>query len=199
MATAVHEGVHEHGLDLATRITRARVGVLLLILSDAGFVLAMYASQAYLSILNMNHAYRVPGEAAPSVMLGLILSLAMIVSAAVYVWGWLGLRAGSMSRYRTGVIIAWVLALILLVAQVIQLFSLRYATPIHGYSSLVIIMTGYHAVHLILTSLIGFLLLGRITHGRIAGHEYVAEVSGYWWVYVALSAVTTWAMMSFVK
>jgi uncharacterized membrane protein len=71
--------------------------------------------------------------------------------------------------------------------------------PIHGYGSLVIIMSAYHGIHLLITALIGFLLLGRIRNGRIVGHEYVAEVSGYWWVYVAVSAITTWAMLAFVK
>jgi heme/copper-type cytochrome/quinol oxidase subunit 3 len=198
MATAVQHADHGHGLDLTTRIARARIGALLLILSDAGFVLGMYASQTYLNILNMSNAFKVPAEKPPAVGIGLILSLVMVVSAAAYVWGWLGLRDGNMSRYRTGVIIAWVIAMILFVVQVITVFSIRYPAPIHGYGSLVIIMSAYHAIHLLVTSLIGFLLLGRITHNRIVGHEYVAEVSGYWWVYVAVSALSTWAMLSFV-
>jgi heme/copper-type cytochrome/quinol oxidase subunit 3 len=199
MATAVHEADHGHGLDLSTRVSRARIGTLLLILSDAGFVLGMYASQTYLQILNMNGTFRGPGESPPAIGTGLILSLVMAVSAAAYIWGWLGFREGNMSRYRTGVIIAWVLALAMLVAQIIVVFSIRFAVPIHGYGSLVIIMSAYHAVHLLITSLLGFLLLGRIQHKRMVGHEYVAEVSGYWWVYVALSALMTWAMVSFVK
>jgi heme/copper-type cytochrome/quinol oxidase subunit 3 len=146
----------------------------------------------------MNQAFKIPAEKPPEVVIGLILSLIMVVSAATYVWGWLGLRDGSLGRYRTGVIIASVLALAMLIAQLIVVFSIRFPAPIHGYGSLVIIMSAYHAVHLLITSLLGFLLLGRITHGRMAGHEYVAEVSGYWWVYVAASAVTTWAMLSFV-
>jgi hypothetical protein len=92
-----------------------------------------------------------------------------------------------------------VLALAMLIAQIIVVFSIRYTTPIHGYGSLVIIMSAYHAIHLLVTSLLGFLLLGRIMHGRMVGHEYVAEVSGYWWVYVALSALTTWAMLAYVR
>jgi heme/copper-type cytochrome/quinol oxidase subunit 3 len=199
MATAVGHADHGHGLDLTTRIARARIGTLLLILSDAGFVLGMYASQTYLSILNMNHAFKIPAETPPAVGLGLILSLVVLVSAAVYVWGWLGLRDGSMSRYRTGVLIAFLLALAMLIAQIFVLFSIRYPVPIHGYGSLVIIMSAYHGIHLLITALIGFLLLGRIRNGRIVGHEYVAEVSGYWWVYVAVSAITTWAMLAFVK
>jgi heme/copper-type cytochrome/quinol oxidase subunit 3 len=201
MATAVQHASHDHGhgLDLPTRIARARIGALLLILSDAGFVLGMYVSQTYLRILNMNQAFKIPAETPPAVGVGLILSLVMVVSAAAYVWGWLGLRDGSLSRYRTGVIIAFILALAMFIAQVIVVFSIRYPTPIHGYGSLVIIMSAYHAIHLLVTSLIGFLLLGRITHNRMAGHEYVAEVSGYWWVYVAASALTTWAMLAFIK
>jgi heme/copper-type cytochrome/quinol oxidase subunit 3 len=199
MAAAVH-GTHEgHGLDLATRITRARVGTLLLILSDAGFVAGTYAAQGYLSVLNMQHQFRPAGDNPPAILTGLILALLILASAGAYYWGWRGLNRGDSGRYQTGVLIAWVLALIALIAQIVVLFGLRYATPIHAYDSLALIMTAYHAVHLLITSLLGFLLLGRIRHGRIAGHEYVAEVSGFWWYYVALSAVATWAMLSFVK
>jgi heme/copper-type cytochrome/quinol oxidase subunit 3 len=199
MATVVHDGDHGHGLDLATRITRARVGGLLLILSDAGFLAGTYVSQGYLSVLNVQHQFRPAGDNPPSIVTGLILALLMIVGAVVYFWGWRGLRAGNSDQYRTGVLIAWILALIALVAQIVVLFGLRYPTPIHAYASLAIIMTAYHGVHLLITSLLGFLLLGRIRHGRMAGHEYVAEVSGFWWYYVALSATATWAMLSFVK
>jgi hypothetical protein len=59
-------------------------------------------------------------------------------------------------------------------------------------------MSAYHAVHLFITALLGFLLVGRTRHNRIAGHEYVAEVSGYWWAYVAVTALSTWAMLSFI-
>jgi heme/copper-type cytochrome/quinol oxidase subunit 3 len=176
MATAVHEG--EHGLDLRTRITRARLGVLLLILSDAALIAAMYASDGYLQIL--------------------ILAAVAVVSALVYYWGFRQLQAGNMNNYRTGVLVAWIIALAALIAQLIALFSLRYPSPIHAYASLVLIMTAYHAIHLFITVIVGFLLLGRISRGRIAGQEYVAEVSGYWWYYVAIAAVTTWAMTSFV-
>jgi heme/copper-type cytochrome/quinol oxidase subunit 3 len=196
MATAVHEG--EHGLDLRTRITRARLGVLLLILSDAALIAAMYASDGYLQILNVSRQFRPASDSPPSIGVGLILAAAAVVSALVYYWGFRQLQAGNMNSYRMGVLVAWIIALAALIAQLIALFSLRYPSPIHAYASLVLIMTAYHAIHLFITVVVGFLLLGRISRGRIAGQEYVAEVSGYWWYYVGVAAVTTWAMTSFV-
>jgi hypothetical protein len=196
MSTAVHHA--EHGLDLPTRIARARMGVLLLILSDAGFVGGMYASHAYLRILSSVGVFHPKDESPPSIGLGIILALVMVVAALVYFWGWRQLAKGSLSQYRTGLFIAWVLTLIALVAQIVVLFSIHYATPIHGYGSLVTIMSAYHLIHLFIAALIGFLLVGRVRHGRIAGHEYAAEVSGYWWYYVAATAITSWAIMSFV-
>jgi heme/copper-type cytochrome/quinol oxidase subunit 3 len=196
MATAVsHE---EHGLSLPTRVTRARLGVLLLILSDAAFVGAMYVSQAYLHILNSSGQYRA-GVQPPSVVAGLILAAVVAASAAIYFWGEQGHRAGHLDRYRTGLIAAWVLVLIALVGQLVVLFGLRYSIPENGFASLVMVMSAYHAVHLLVTALIGFLVLGRVLHGRIAGHEYITEVTGYWWYYVAATAVTTWLMLSFVR
>jgi heme/copper-type cytochrome/quinol oxidase subunit 3 len=199
MALAAHGAEHEHGLDLATRITRARVGALLLILSDAGFVTGMYASQSYLTLLNENHAFRPKGDNPPAILTGLILALVMVVSAAVYIWGFRQLRKGSTGQYRVGVLIAWVLAILAFIAQMVVLLSLNHPIPLDGFDSIVLITTAYHGVHLLITIIIGLLLLGRIGRGRIVGYEYLAEVSGYWWVYVAISALTTWAMVSFVK
>src|SRR5438270_4891866 len=121
MATAVPSAEHGHELDRATRITRARLGVLLLILSDAGFVTATYASQGYLSILNMQHQFRSAGEDPPAILTGAILALVMVASAATYLWGWQRFRAGNLSQYRTGLLIAWVLVLVAFVAQLVVL------------------------------------------------------------------------------
>jgi len=199
MATAVHAPHEHHGFDPALVPSRARIGVLLLILADVAFVAALYVSDAYLRILNIGGQFHPAREATPSAGAGLLLTIMMVVSAACYYFGDRRLQAGNVNQFRTALIVAWVLTLIAFVAQVVALFSLRYPTPIYAYGSVTLLMTAYHGVHLFITALIGFLLLGRVTRGRIVGHEYIGEVTGFWWYYVALTAVTSWAMMAFVK
>jgi hypothetical protein len=56
----------------------------------------------------------------------------------------------------------------------------------------ILLLTWYTAVHLLLAALIGLLLLGRVLRGRIAGHEYIAEVTGYWWYYTVIASLLVW-------
>ena len=50
----------------------------------------------------------------------------------------------------------------------------------------------FTAVHLLLAAIVGLLLGGRILRGRLAGHEFIAEVVGYWWYYTVVASVLLW-------
>jgi cytochrome c oxidase subunit 3 len=199
MAATLESGAHaEHGLSYATRSTRARGGVLLLILSDATFILAMMASQVYLHGLNVQGQFHPHGEQPPSFAVGLIMTLVVAASAGIFYWGTTRLRNHDMRGFRLATIVAWVLMAVAMVGQIALFFSIRYPAPTHAYGSVVQIMTGYHAIHLFLGVLIGFLLIGRIVRGRIIGYEYVVQGAGYWWYYVAVAAAITWLFTALV-
>ena len=61
--------------------------------------------------------------------------------------------------------------------------TLSYGVPIQAYESVHLLVTWFTAVHLWLAVIIGILLGGRILRGRLAGHEFVVEVS---WLVVVL-------------
>jgi heme/copper-type cytochrome/quinol oxidase subunit 3 len=186
----------EHGLDFATRRTRARVGVLLLILTDGMFVAAIMAGHLYLRALNVAGAFRPHDEAPPSAIVGFIVTLLIVASAGAFYQGEQRLRKGGPAGFGRSLMLAWVLSVVALVGQIILLVGLRYPTPLHAYGSMILLLSGYHVVHLALTVLIGFLLLGRVRNKRIAGYEYVVEGSAYWWYYVAAAAVVVWIFMA---
>ena len=71
--------------------------------------------------------------------------------------------------------------------------SLGYTTtPFHAYESVLMLITWFTWVHFLLLTIIGLLLLGRVLRGRLAGHGYIAEVTGYWWYYTVLSSLLLW-------
>ena len=88
MSTSVeHAHEHEHGLAPHTKATRARAGVLMLILSDALAVLATFAAGGYLKVLNTEGAYTIAGDFAPVFWLGLVVSIGLVVSGLLSICG----------------------------------------------------------------------------------------------------------------
>ena len=47
-------------------------------------------------------------------------------------------------------------------------------------------------VGLLLAAFVGILLGGRILRGRLTGHEFIVEVTGYWWYYTVVASVLLW-------
>jgi hypothetical protein len=90
------------------------------------------------------------------------------------------------------VVLAWVLMIGALVGQIWIGRTLGYSEPFQAYESVILLLTWYTAVHLLLAALIGLLLLGRVLRGRITGHDYIAEVTGYWWYYTVIASLLVW-------
>ena len=106
------------------------------------------------------------------VMIGLLLS-----GLAYYVWDRRASKAGE-----TGQTLFFLLSLLIMLAAAVGETwigaTLRYGVPIQAYESVHLLITWFTAVHLWLAAIIGILLVGRILRGRVAGHEFVVEVTG---------------------
>lgn len=190
-STVVEES---HELEPHILAGRARAAVILFIISDLMSIMAVLAAGGYLSALNVLNQYRLPSDHPPSFVLGLIVAIAIIVSAAsYYVWG-----RGAVSDER-GVgqvallIVSFVLMLAATVIQFIMGLTLGYAgDPYHAYESVMILVTWYSAIHFLLAAIIGLLLIGRATRGRLAGRPWLVEASGYWWYYTVIAGLLMW-------
>jgi hypothetical protein len=159
----------------------------MLIIADFLSILALLAAGGYLSTLNVLNQYRLPSDHPPALLPGILATVAMVLSGLVYYW-W---------ERRGGQPMFFILSLLLMVAALAFQFwlglTLGYAAPFHAYESVILLLTWYSAFHLGLTAFIGLLLLGRILRGRLAGHAYIPEVTGYWWYYIVLSSLIMWA------
>lgn len=174
------------------RATRVRTGVWLVIIADAMFVASILASELYLAALNVMGQFKPAAEQTPSLLGATSLTLIAIASALVYGWAARGFTAGDQARFETGARVALILVAIALLGQIVFLATLNFRAPLHGYGSMTILTGAYHAVHLLLTAILGALVLGRLANGRLMGQGYLAEVLGYWWYFVAVVAVAFW-------
>jgi hypothetical protein len=193
----VHEA-HVHELEPHIKVARARAGVLMLIVSDALSVLAILAAGGYLSALNTEGQFKIAGDFAPPFVPGLLVMIGLVLSGLAY-FGW---ERRARRSEETGQTLFFLLALVLmLVASVAETWigaALRYGIPIHAYESMLLLITWFTAIHLLLTAIVGLLLGGRILRGRLAGHEFIPEVVGYWWYYTVVASVLLWLFGAFL-
>ena len=195
MSTSVE---HVYELEPHVKVARARSGILLLIISDALAVVAIMAGAQYLQALNTEGQYKVAGDYAPSFVAGLLVMIGLLLSGlAFYLWDRKASKAGE-----TGQTLFFLLSLlIMLVAAVGETWigaTLSYGVPIQAYESVHFLVTWFTAVHLWLAAIIGILLFGRILRGRVAGHEFVVEVSGWWWYYTVVASILLWLFATYL-
>jgi hypothetical protein len=189
---------HVYGLEPQVKVARARSGVLLLIISDALFIVAIMAGSQYLRALNTEGQYRIAGDFAPPFVAGLLVMIGLLLSGlAYYLWDRRASKAG-----QTGLTLFFLLALVIMLAAAVGETwigaTLRYGVPIQAYESVHWLITWSTAVHLWLAVIIGILLGGRILRGRLAGHEFVAEVTGYWWYYTVVASILLWLFATYL-
>jgi len=189
---------HVYELEPQVKVARARSGVLLLIISDALFVVAIMAGSQYLRALNTEGQYRIAGDYAPSFVAGLLVMIGLLLSGlAFYLWDRRASKAGE-----TGQSLFFLLSLLIMLAAAVGETwigaTLRYGVPIQAYESVHLLITWFTAVHLWLAAIIGILLGGRILRGRVTGHEFVAEVTGYWWYYTVVASILLWLFATYL-
>jgi hypothetical protein len=186
MSTAL-EQMHE--IEPHIRIGRARAGVLMIILSDALSVVAILAAGGYLSALNVSGQFKAAGEHAPALLPGVLLAVFILLSGLAYYWWQRRVLASAERSQRAFFILALIFMVAALLSQIWIGATLGFASPFHAYASLVLLLTWYSAFHLVLTTLIGLLLLGRIVRGRLIERDYIVEVVGYWWYYTVIAGL----------
>lgn len=197
MSTAL-EQMHE--IEPHIQVGRARACVIMLILSDFLSVVAILAAGGYLSALNVEGQFFVPGDHGPAFAPSLGVAVALVLSGFFYyLWEQRVRRPGSSGPLAL-VILAFVLMVVALVVQTIVSLRLGFTNPpFHAYESLIILLTWYSAAHFLLTAIIGLLLVGRALRGRIAEHSYIAEVVGYWWYYTVVASLAMWAFGALIR
>jgi len=188
------EHVHEE-MTPQFRARRARAGVLMLIISDGLGALALLAGGGYLSALNTEGQFKVAGDFAPAFVPGLLIMIGLVLSGLAYYWWERKARKPGETGQSLFFLVALILMFVVGIGETWLGAALKYGGPnvtIDAYQSVQLLIVWFTAVHLLLAAIIGLLLGGRILRGRIAGHEYITEVTGYWWYYTVIATVVLW-------
>ena len=193
MTAETHSSIVVHGSPEELGRTQ-RLGVLLLIVGDAAFVLSLVFTYLYLRALNTEGGWIPPkGQTVPS-GLGWLIAAVMVVSLALYRWAETG--AARPRRLTLGVLLAVLLVLVGLVLQAYQLGTAGIRVADGSYASAWWALAGYHAFHLVLTLFIGVAIWNRARIGRYATNYWQVRLVGYWWVWVTAAAIITAATTS---
>ncbi len=125
-------------------------------------------------------------------MPGLLIAIALVLSGLAYYWWERRASKPGETSQPLFFLLAWVLMLVAGVGATWIGASLKYGVTIHAYESVQLLVAWFTAVHLLLAAFVGLLLGGRILRGRVAGHEFIAEVVGYWWYYTVVASILLW-------
>ncbi len=197
-ATTVEDPVH-HFEERDTIGRRWRCGVILLIVADAAFVASLVFSYFYLRGLNTEGAWLAKGQAIAPIWVGWVIAAILIVSAASYRWGRVGLESDKHGRLRAGVAVALVLVVVDLVVQFVQLATLPFGAGHGSYASSIYVIGGANVFHLLLTAFVGVAVLNRARLDKYAAdNDWQVQLVGIWWNWIALAAVITAFTTSFV-
>jgi heme/copper-type cytochrome/quinol oxidase subunit 3 len=195
--TTVHGNHAGHTHDVARS---QRYAVLLLILADAAFVFGLMLTYFYLRGLNTDDAWIAKGTATVSPVWNWAIAAIVVVSALVYQRGERRGRAGNRDALVTGTTLALLLLVADLAVQVWRMIDMPVSIEADAYASITMVMGGAHVFHLLLTLFLGLAVWFRARRGLTAGvvGKHAALV-GYWWLWVAGSAVLIALATSFVS
>lgn len=175
------------------------VGVILLIVADSAFVLSLVFTYFYLRGLNTDGHWIPVGSATISPLSTWVIAAVMVLSAAAYYWGEVGIRTGNQGRLKAGLAAALALLAADFGIQVWRMATLPFIAHTGSYASTIITFSGANLVHLVLTAILGVAIWNRARLGLFSAdrHGHVRLV-GYWWAWVAVSAVLIAITTSFV-
>ncbi len=198
----VHEQEHEHahGMEPHVKAARARAGILMLILSDALAVLAIFAAGGYLSALNTEGAFKAAGDFAPALLPGILIAVGMALSGLLFYTWERTVHRGEGNGSTILFVLSWIVLLAAGVGETWLGATLKYGIPISAYESVLLFITWSTAIHLLLTAVIGLLLFGRILNNRVRidGLAFVPQVTGYWWYYTVIAGLLMWVFGVFL-
>jgi len=188
-----------HHLPPALVAHQQRRAVLFFILADAVFFACLLFSYFYLRALNVDDGWLPEGANTVASWQVWLITGVTVVSALAYRSAETGIRAGQHSRFRTGALGGIVLVVIAIALVVYQAATWPILMSDGSYASMFIVMTGVQFVHLVILLVVAVGIWNRGVKGLLDdGNDNHATVVGYFWYWVALTAVLSACMTFFV-
>jgi heme/copper-type cytochrome/quinol oxidase subunit 3 len=198
MSTVEH-ATESHHLPPAQVASQQRKAVALFILGDAVVFGCMIFAWFYLRALDVDSGWLPKDAKTVSAGLVWVIAIITIVSALVYWVAEKGIAAGQRSRFTTFTIIALILVLAATALTIYQQSTWPILMSDGTYASMVIVMTGLQLLHLFILLFVGLGVWIRASKGLLDnGHYTHATVTGYFWYWVAATALLG-ALLTFFK
>jgi heme/copper-type cytochrome/quinol oxidase subunit 3 len=197
-AVTIAEPIPHHE-DPITIGRRWRAGVMLLIVADAAFVGSLIFTYFYLRGLNTSGAWLPKDTPGAAIWVPWVIAVLLVLSAAAYRWGQLGMHSGRTSRLSLGIVVAIALLVVDIVMQVIAIGALPFALHHSAYTSSVYVLGGANLFHLLVTLFIGVGMLNRNRRQLFSPtDDWQVRVVGLWWNWIAIAAVLSAIPTSFI-
>ena len=190
MSTEVHAH-HEHPDVVGSR---NRLGVILLLVADIAFALAVVFTFFYLKNLNV-HDMWLPKADGDQKAIHPVSSMGAWKVTTLAVFGLLSQRWALMSARNarnSGMMMGGTLALIFSIValglQIQQIGAAPFTTQDGAYASCYFLITGLNAFHLVLSVLISFGNWNRTRLGLYKYNYWQVDIVEVWWVWMAVSS-----------
>jgi cytochrome c oxidase subunit 3 len=170
---------------------KLRLGMLFYVLTDAILVVFLLASYVWLRGYNEGGGWfpfkgmQLPDQQTSNILLGMIL-----LSALSYFIAYRGIRAGSQTVLKVGMIVALGLLIATLVGQLRFMGAQQFSVGDGSFASMYILLSGYHVYHLTLGLFLGIGVTNRALHGLYSREKSTGlQAIGYFWYWMALTPV----------
>lgn len=190
MSTEVHAH-HEHPDVVGSR---NRLGVILILVADIAFALAVLFTYFYLKSENVNGMWLPKGNADHKAVHAIAISQVWKVTLFA-VFGFLGQRWALISARHgrhSGLIIggtfAFIFSVVALWIQIQQIGTAPFTTQDGAYASCYFLITGLNAFHLVFTVFIAFGNLNRSRLGLYKRDYWHVDIVEVWWIWMVVSS-----------
>ena len=190
MSTEVHAH-HEHPDVVGSR---NRLGVILILVADIAFALAVLFTFFYLKGQNVNGMWlpKANGDQkaveAVAMSQGWKVTFLAVCGLLGQRWALLGGRHGRHSGMMIGGGFALVFSVAALWLQIHQISQAPFTTQDGAYASCYFLITGLNAVHLVITVFIAFGNLNRTRLGLYDQNYWHVDIVEVWWIWMTVSS-----------
>ena len=190
MSTEVHPH-HEHPDTVGSR---NRLGVILILVADIAFALAVVFTFFYLKGQNVNDMWLPKGNADHKAIVPISSTGAWKVTLLAVI-GFFGQRWALISarnHRNSGMVLGGTLALafsvIALWMQISQIGAAPFTTQDGSYASCYFLIAGLNAFHLVFTVFIAFGNWNRTRLGLYAHNYWHVDIVEVWWIWMVVSS-----------